>query len=182
MPEDCAPLVTVITPCLNSSAWLPTCIESVARQTAGSIEHIVIDGGSTDDTLDVLARYPHIRWQSEPDSGQSDAINKGIALARGELVTWLNADDTLEPNAVAAVLAAWRARPDGGVFYGDCAIVEGGTTRVWAPSPWLRTADFEGRDPLPQVGTFVTREAPSPPSAAWTRSSTWPWTTTFSFV
>ena len=118
-----------------------------------------MDGGSLDGTVELLRDSPHIRWWSEPDKGQSDAINKGIRQARGTLITWLNADDVLEPGAVDRVVAAWRTNPDAAVFYGDCAIVEGDRRTLWTPPPRIRTQDFDNRGPLPQVGTFVTANA-----------------------
>ncbi len=157
--DDDAALVSVVTPCLNAREWLPRCIASVAAQGLDRVEHIVVDGGSLDGTVELLRDSPHIRWWSEPDRGQSDAINKGIRQARGTLITWLNADDVLEPGAVDRVVAAWRTNPDAAVFYGDCAIVEGDRRTLWTPPPRIRTQDFDNRGPLPQVGTFVTANA-----------------------
>ena len=77
-------LVSVVTPSLNQGRYLPEAIESVRAQTHAPIEHIVIDGGSSDGTLEILGEYDHIRWVSEPDGGQSHALNKGFALA-GEI-------------------------------------------------------------------------------------------------
>ncbi len=159
MDDDEAALVSVVTPCLNARDWLPRCIASVEAQGFDRVEHIVVDGGSVDGTVELLEGKPNVRWRSEPDNGQSDAINKGIRQARGSLVTWLNADDVLEPGAVECVLAAWRTNPDAAVFYGDCAIVEGNQRRLWTPPPRIRADDFDNRDPLPQVGTFVTLSA-----------------------
>ena len=118
-----------------------------------------MDGGSLDGTVELLRDSPHIRWWSEPDRGQSDAINKGIRQARGTLITWLNADDVLEPGAVDRVVAAWRTNPDAAVFYGDSAIVERRPADPLDPPPRIRTQDFDNRGPLPQVGTFVTANA-----------------------
>jgi glycosyltransferase involved in cell wall biosynthesis len=99
-------LVSIVTPSLNQARYLPEAIESVRAQTHAPIEHIVVDGGSTDGTLDVLARYDDVRWVSEPDRGQSHALNKGFALGTGEILGWLNADDAYEPDAVAQAVAA----------------------------------------------------------------------------
>jgi glycosyltransferase involved in cell wall biosynthesis len=118
------PLVSVITPSLNQGQFIEETILSVMRQDYTSIEHIVIDGGSSDDTLDVLRRYPHLTWVSEPDGGQSDAINKGFARARGDLLSWLNADDTYTPGAVTAAVDFLNAHPQACLVYGDCDQVD----------------------------------------------------------
>ena len=99
-------LVSIVTPSLDQGRYLREAIESVRAQTYAPIEHIVVDGGSTDGTLDILSEYPDIRWLSEPDRGQSHALNKGFALAAGEVFGWLNADDAYEPEAVAQAVAA----------------------------------------------------------------------------
>lgn len=126
------PVVTVVTPCLNPGLRLERCIESVARQGYRRIEHIIIDGGSTDGTVEVLARHPELRWVSEADSGQGEAINKGFAMAGGELLTWLNADDTLFPDAVETTVRAFHSKPEIGWTYGDLEWVER-TARVLRP-------------------------------------------------
>ncbi len=94
--------LSVVTVSLNQAAYIEANIRSVLAQAYPGVEHIVVDGGSTDGTLDILKRYPHLRWISEPDTGQSNALNKGIAMATGEIVGWLNSDDTYEPGAFAA--------------------------------------------------------------------------------
>ena len=101
-------LVSIVTPSLNQANYLREALESVRAQTHTPIEHIVIDGGSTDGTLDILAEYDGLRWVSEPDRGQSHALNKGFALAQGEILGWLNADDAYEPDAVEQAVAAIR--------------------------------------------------------------------------
>ncbi len=95
-----APLVSIVTPSFNSKPYIKATIESVINQNYHNIEHIIIDGGSTDGTIDVLKNYPNINWVSEGDNGQSHAINKGFNLAKGEIIGWLNSDDTYEPNVV----------------------------------------------------------------------------------
>jgi glycosyltransferase involved in cell wall biosynthesis len=97
------PLISVITPALNSARHLEAAIASVLAQDDPDFEHIVMDGGSTDGTLDLLKRHSHLKWTSEPDKGQSDAMNKGFAVSRGEIIVYLNADDFFEPGAFQAV-------------------------------------------------------------------------------
>lgn len=100
-------LVSIITPCLNRRSMVADAVESVLTQDHPAVEHIIVDGGSTDGTLDVLARYPHLRVVSEPDRGLYDAINKGIRLARGEILGHLNSDDLYRPNVLGAVAEAF---------------------------------------------------------------------------
>jgi glycosyltransferase involved in cell wall biosynthesis len=111
-------LVSIVTPSLNQARYLREAIESVGAQSHSPVEHIVVDGGSTDGTLDVLAEYDSVRWISEPDRGQSHALNKGFALADGEILGWLNADDAYEPDAVAQAVTAFRDT-GAALVYGD---------------------------------------------------------------
>jgi glycosyltransferase involved in cell wall biosynthesis len=103
------PLVSVVTPALNCSRFIEQTILSVSAQDYPRIEHIVVDGGSTDGTLEILARYPGLRWISEPDRGQSNAINKGVGMAQGEIIAWLNADDLYLNGAITAAVAQLTA-------------------------------------------------------------------------
>jgi glycosyltransferase involved in cell wall biosynthesis len=111
-------LVSIVTPSLNQGRYLREAIESVRAQTYSPIEHVIVDGGSTDETLDILAEYDGLRWTSEPDRGQSHALNKGFELACGDILGWLNADDAYEPSAVAAGVAALR-ETGAGLVYAD---------------------------------------------------------------
>ena len=119
------PTLSVITPSYNSADFIEDAILSVARQEGVAVEHIVIDGASTDTTLDIVKRHPHVRWVSEPDRGQSDAINKGFLRASGDLVGWLNADDYYLPGALEATARAAQNHPEADVVYGDCVFVNG---------------------------------------------------------
>lgn len=119
------PLVSVITPVLNSMRYLEICLQSVLSQSYPNIEHIFVDGGSTDGTLEMLAsyqsKYPdRIRFISEPDKGACDAWNKGLKMARGKILGWLGADDTYEPDAITTVVEFFRANPDAYFVFGDC--------------------------------------------------------------
>lgn len=105
MPE---PVLTIITPTLNRAPFLEEAIRSVLAQNVADVEHIVIDAMSTDGTVEMVARYPHLRVLREPDSGLYDGINKGLRLARGQFVGLLNSDDLYAPGALAAVLTAFR--------------------------------------------------------------------------
>jgi len=117
-------LVSIVTPSLNQGRYLRQAIESVRSQTHAPIEHVVVDGGSTDGSLKILAGYDDVRWVSEPDLGQSHALNKGFALASGEVLGWLNADDAYEPDAVAQAVTALR-ETGAAVVYADVTRVDG---------------------------------------------------------
>jgi glycosyltransferase involved in cell wall biosynthesis len=106
------PLISIITPSFNRAAMIADAVESVLAQEYPNFEHIIVDGASTDRTLEVLKKYPHLRIVSEPDRGMYDAINKGIALAHGEVVAWLNTDDLYPPGAFLAVADSFNAHPE----------------------------------------------------------------------
>lgn len=114
------PLVSIVTPSFNKGPYIEETILSVRNQTYPRIEHIVIDGGSTDETLSILEKYSgDIIWISERDNGQSDAINKGWRRSHGEIIAYLNADDTYPPDAVAIAVTYLEEHPDAGMVYGD---------------------------------------------------------------
>ncbi len=96
--------ITVITPSFNRAEFISQAIESVLHQSYPNVEHIIVDGGSTDGTLDVLAKYPHLRVMSEPDQGMYDALNKGLKIATGEYLVFLNTDDLLAEGALMSAL------------------------------------------------------------------------------
>ena len=119
------PLVSVLTPSFNQRRWLVDTLRSVASQTYPHLEHIVFDGGSTDGSVDVLrAALPSESWVSEPDSGQSEALNKAFDRSRGEIIGWLNSDDAyLFDDAVESVVDYFRRNPDVDVVYGHAALM-----------------------------------------------------------
>jgi glycosyltransferase involved in cell wall biosynthesis len=114
---------SIITPSFNQGRFLPDCVESVLSQQGVEMEHIVTDAGSDDETLEVLKRYPHLKWTSEPDRGMSDGINKGFCQATGDWVMWLNCDDYLLPGALAKVADFAISNPNADVIHGDCIYV-----------------------------------------------------------
>lgn len=123
--------VSIVTPSFQQGHFLAECIEGVMAQKGVEVEHLVVDAGSTDETLEVLKRYPHLKWTSEPDDGMSDGINKGFRRATGDWVMWLNCDDYLLPGALEKVAEAARKHPEADVLHGDCIFVteEGETIR-----------------------------------------------------
>lgn len=114
------PLVTIVTPSFNQGHFIAATIESVLSQDYPRIEYIIMDGGSTDSTAEVASRYEgRLTFISEKDRGQTHAINKGFQRARGEIVAWLNSDDTLLPGAVSTAVNALRENPGAAAIYGD---------------------------------------------------------------
>lgn len=87
------PKISIITPSFNQGHFIESAIKSVLEQNYTNIEHIIVDGGSTDSTIGILKQYPHLKWISEPDKGQSDALNKALTMATGDIIGWLNTDD-----------------------------------------------------------------------------------------
>jgi glycosyltransferase involved in cell wall biosynthesis len=99
--------ISIITPCMNRAELVASAVKSVLSQDRRDVEHIIVDGGSTDGTLEVLRLFSHLRVSSEPDAGMYDALNKGLALAQGEVVGFLNTDDNYVPGAFDAALQAF---------------------------------------------------------------------------
>ncbi|HZM23378.1 MAG TPA: glycosyltransferase family 2 protein [Anaerolineales bacterium] len=119
------PLVTIITPSFNQARYLEATIQSVLSQDYPRIEYMIVDGGSTDGSVDVIKKYESklAWWVSEKDKGQTDAINKGFATAKGEILAWINSDDTYEPGAVNAAVKYLQEHPEVGMVYGDCNFI-----------------------------------------------------------
>jgi len=119
-------VISVITPVFNGEEHIETCLESVIAQRCNNVEHIIMDGQSSDNTMDIVKRYAekyvHIRWQSQPDEGQSDAMNKGIDLALGDVLSILNVDDYYEPNTLNRVSALFETFTEPTFLVGNCNI------------------------------------------------------------
>ncbi|MBE2182635.1 MAG: glycosyltransferase [Anaerolineae bacterium] len=123
MPEQ--PLVSIITPSFNQAGFIEATIESVLTQDYPNIEYLVIDGGSTDGTLDILRRYEgRLKWISERDQGQADAINKGMSRATGQILGWLNSDDLYVPGAIRSVVETFTRQPEAMFVYGDAEAID----------------------------------------------------------
>ncbi len=125
-PTSGLPLVSIITPSYNQSRYLPATIESVLGQDYPNLEYIIVDGGSTDGSVEIIKQYADrlAWWVSEKDSGQTSAINKGFAHANGEILAWLNSDDTYEPGAIREAVEFLMANPDVGLVYGECNYID----------------------------------------------------------
>lgn len=119
------PLVSVVTPNLNGGRFLAAAIASVAAQSHGAVEHLVVDGGSTDDSHAILAAHAdRLNWWVVPGSGQAAAIAAGFRRARGTLLAWLNADDVYRPDALARMADVLARHPDAALVYGDAEFVD----------------------------------------------------------
>jgi len=137
-----APYFSVITPSYRQGAFIGRCIESVASQGDPSFEHLVLDNLSDDETPQVVARFPHVRFLSEPDRGQSHAINKGFLAARGEIICWLNSDDFYPPGLFARLREIF-ANPSVQVVFGDVEQCDAiGLPGVRVPARWERREDL----------------------------------------
>src|SRR4030095_6506219 len=125
MNQDDRPLVSIITPSFNQARYIEATIQSVLSQDYPRIEYLIVDGGSTDETVEIIKKYEgRLAWSvSEQDQGQTDAINKGFGHTNGQILAWLNSDDTYEPGAVSAAVKYLLDHPDVGMVYGDCNFI-----------------------------------------------------------
>jgi glycosyltransferase involved in cell wall biosynthesis len=118
------PKISIVTPSYNLGKYIRRAIDSVLTQNYDNFEFFVIDGGSTDETIEILSEYDDkLKWISEPDEGQTDAINKGLNLSTGDIFAWLNADDYYEGGAFEKVTEVFKRHPEVGVIYGNCFMV-----------------------------------------------------------
>ena len=146
---------TIITPSLNYGRFLGDCLSSVANQAGVSLEHLVFDGGSSDDSAAVATMFPSVIWSQGKDTGMSDAINKGFERARGDWVIWLNADDRLKPGALAQTLSALK-RSNADVVYGDYDFIDeaGGMTRQMKVPKWSAFVHIHHHCYVPSTAAF----------------------------
>lgn len=156
------PLVSIVTPVLNMADTLRDTIESILTQDYPNIEYIVMDGGSTDGTLDILRSYgDRFEWHTGPDRGQSDAINKGLALTSGQYLNWLCADDRLMPGTIKHLVSTLQNSPEAALAYGHVMLVYKNGTH--APGRHVRQGTLEellnGDNFIPQSACLFTRQA-----------------------
>jgi len=126
MNMEVYPLVSIVTPSYNQKDFLEDTILSVLDQDYPALEYFVIDGGSTDGSVEIINKYADrlAGWVSEPDQGQTDAINKGFTLGRGEIMAWLNSDDLYHPGAVRSAVEFLQNNPEIGLVYGDTDLID----------------------------------------------------------
>jgi glycosyltransferase involved in cell wall biosynthesis len=153
------PLVSIVTPSYQQGRFLGQCIESVLAQDYPHIEYFVLDGGSTDESREILESYDgRFFWRSEPDGGQTNAINAGLKLAKGNILSYLNSDDLLLPSAVSTVVDEWKRRPSVDLFYGRANYVsEDGRIIGEYDTRDFRLEEFKNRCTICQPAAFWHR-------------------------
>lgn len=157
MKDSDKPLFSIVTPSLNQGRFLEDNIKSVLAQDAGTFEHIVVDGGSNDETLSVLKNHEHLLWTSEPDRGMSHALNKGFDKVRGEIVGWLNSDDYYEPGVFKRIKILFDEHPEVAFIYGDAKQVDsrGKVTEVLKSVPCNPSDGFDSPEPFLKASPVV---------------------------
>jgi glycosyltransferase involved in cell wall biosynthesis len=159
--------VSIVTPSYNQAQYIERTIKSVLDQNHKDIEYIVIDGGSTDGTVDILKKYSdRIIWKSEKDNGQSDAINKGLRIATGDIVAYLNSDDTYAPGAITKIVNFFKNNPEAKWVSGKCKIINEKDEKIRNSITkyknfWLRLINYFWLlvlNPISQPSTFWKRE------------------------
>jgi glycosyltransferase involved in cell wall biosynthesis len=157
------PLVSIITPSYNQGRFIEETLLSVRNQDYPNIEHIVVDGGSTDTTLEILKRYEdtyNLRWLSESDRGQSDAINKGFRMSKGEIIGWLNSDDVyFSRDVISYVVDKFLKLRDTAVIYGNSVDIDENSLilRTHYPTSWFSYRVLLLSDFIIQPSTFFRR-------------------------
>lgn len=155
------PSVSVVVPSYQQGKYIRATLDSVLSQNYRGLECIVMDGGSTDETVEILRSYedPRLTWVSEPDRGQSHAINKGMQRAGGQYLSYLNSDDVLRPGAVAAIVAFFETHADADLVYGDMEHIDadGNVFHTVIGEPFDLAELLTGRKTINQAGTFWRR-------------------------
>ena len=154
--------VSIVTPSYNQARYLEATINSVLEQDYKDLEYFVIDGGSTDGSLEIIHKYEKYLagWVSETDRGQTDAINKGFARCTGDIYAWLNSDDTYQPGAVQEAVNFFQQNPDFGLVYGDTNFIdENGRVRGRFPAAQTDYKKLrQGYVHIPQQAAFFKGE------------------------
>jgi glycosyltransferase involved in cell wall biosynthesis len=151
--------ISIVTPTLNAAAYLEACLTSVRDQRQQSVEHLVVDGGSTDATREITGRFVGASWMSRLGLSQSQAINEGVRCASGEIVAWLNADDLYVPDALQFVITRFAADPRLDVLYGDCDVIGPSSELLWSEraGPYSFRRLLRRGNYIPQPAVFLRR-------------------------
>jgi glycosyltransferase involved in cell wall biosynthesis len=152
--------ISVLTPSFNSEKYIIKSIESVLSQTYHNWEHIIVDGNSQDSTVSILKQYQHLKWISEKDKGQSDAMNKAFNMASGDIIVYLNSDDYFYPNAFSIIIGEFRKDKNCNIVVGNLHTIKNGITSLSsnATIDWKDLSIIKGRFPLNPVSYFYKRE------------------------
>ena len=159
--ESATPLISIITPSFNQGRFIEETILSIRNQSYNNIEHIVIDGMSTDQTLEVLGRYSSsVKWISEPDTGQTNAINKGLQRSHGEILAYLNSDDLYLPETIHTVVDYFSKHPEIDMVYGDIIHIDEDSKEIEEIKTGLIDIEkyLTGRVYLPQPTVFFRKK------------------------
>lgn len=152
------PKVSIITPSFNQGQFLEASIRSVLEQDYPNLEYIIVDGGSKDESVEIIKKYQDrlAWWVSEKDKGHADALNKGFSHATGEILAWLNSDDIYFPNAVSEAVAILTSRPEVGMVYGDADLIDdsGKTVGQFGSKQTSYKQMLRGSVHIPQATTF----------------------------
>jgi len=160
------PKISIITPTYNQAGYIERTIESILGQDYPNIEYIVMDGGSTDGTIDILKKYSdRIIWKSEKDKGQADAINKGLRIAKGEICAYINSDDTYEQGAFATVAKYFNKHPDKEWLYGKCRIIDENDKEIRRFVTWYKNIRLKKYS----YNRLLIENAISQPATFWKR-------------
>ncbi len=148
--------ISIVTPVFNGEKYIRETIESIAGQSYRNFEHIIIDALSTDNTLEIIKEYKPIKYLSEKDKGQSDAINKGFDMATGDILAWQNADDTYFPDTFETVVNFFKENPDADIVYGYYQLIDSDSKWICDvyPIKWNRWLFAHGRFCPPQPCFF----------------------------
>lgn len=164
MSTNQLPIISIVTPSFNQGQYLEETILSVLNQDYPALEFFIIDGGSTDGSVEIIKKYAHrlTYWESKPDRGQSHAINKGFRMASGEIVAWLNSDDLLAPGALKVVAQAWQQNPGVGLITGQTEIIDQAgkpTGNIFGSEPNVINSLLSSENPVSQPSTFFSTSA-----------------------
>ncbi|MBN1186142.1 MAG: glycosyltransferase [Bacteroidales bacterium] len=154
------PKISILTPSYNQSDYIEQNILSVLNQHYPSFEHIIIDGGSTDNTLTILKTYPHLKWISEKDDGQADALNKGLSMAEGDIIGWINSDDYYEDNIFSEVATNFENKDVQWVIGNITCLYSGTKESIKIKSPNVTYENLiKNPDIVKQPATFFRKSA-----------------------
>lgn len=152
--------ISVLTPSFNSGKYIERSIKSVIGQTYGNWEHIIVDGNSSDNTISILKKYEHLQWISEPDSGQSEAMNKAFNMSEGDMIVYLNADDFFYDDALEKMINILKRNREYDIVVGNLHVLKDGDkfSSLNATINWKDLAILKGRFPMNPVSYMYKRK------------------------